>query len=256
MIVSISICDLVKWHIRSGQHWFDWFVVIRASDRQAALDSELKSLQVSLRELESFLKWLHEAETTVNVLSDAAQREGLSQDSAHIKELKVQLEVRASVFTCTCLYSMTRANLFWPRTTHFNMKRPPQQHVRWPTTILVVVDNGYSVLFLKTPWSKASQSDLSLWFSVSSCQLCFYITAKCMIRSVYWLWAAHGRWCRQIWDIQALKCVNYIQLPPRQSSLVPTSATAQHTCNQGIDHFRRERASVVLFFSLLRRFCA
>ncbi|XP_051736087.1 utrophin isoform X2 [Ctenopharyngodon idella] len=64
----------------------------RASDHQAALDSELKSLQVSLRELESFLKWLHEAETTVNVLSDAAQREGLSQDSAHIKELKAQHE--------------------------------------------------------------------------------------------------------------------------------------------------------------------
>ncbi|XP_067302903.1 utrophin-like isoform X5 [Pseudorasbora parva] len=64
----------------------------RASDRQSALDSELKSLQASLRELESFLKWLHEAETTVNVLSDAAQREGLSQDSTQIKELKAQLE--------------------------------------------------------------------------------------------------------------------------------------------------------------------
>lgn len=51
-------------------------------------------------------------------------------------------------------------------------------------------------------------------------------------------------------------CVNDIQLPPRQSSLVPTSATAQHTCNQGIDHFRKERPSVFLFFSLLRQFCA
>lgn len=77
-------------------------MVIRASDRQAALDSELKSLQVCLRELESFLKWLHEAETTANVLSDAAQREELSQDSAHIKELKGQLGVR----TCTYFYSI------------------------------------------------------------------------------------------------------------------------------------------------------
>uniref|UniRef100_A0A8C1QGG0 Utrophin n=1 Tax=Cyprinus carpio TaxID=7962 RepID=A0A8C1QGG0_CYPCA len=75
-----------------------WFVVIRASDRQAALDSELKSLQVCLRELESFLKWLHEAETTANVLSDAAQREELSQDSAHIKELKGQLgDIQAEI---------------------------------------------------------------------------------------------------------------------------------------------------------------
>lgn len=66
---------------------------LRASDRQAVLDSELKSLQVSLRELEGFLKWLQEAETTVNVLADASQREELSQDSARIRELKGQLEV-------------------------------------------------------------------------------------------------------------------------------------------------------------------
>ncbi|KAF4078503.1 hypothetical protein AMELA_G00199850 [Ameiurus melas] len=64
----------------------------RASDRQAVLDSELKSLQVSLRELEGFLKWLQEAETTINVLSDASQREELSQDSARIRELKGQLD--------------------------------------------------------------------------------------------------------------------------------------------------------------------
>ncbi|KAJ3606664.1 hypothetical protein NHX12_026183, partial [Muraenolepis orangiensis] len=64
----------------------------RASDRQAQLDCELKGLQGSLRELEAFLKWLQEAETTVNVLADASQREELSQDSAHLKELRAQLE--------------------------------------------------------------------------------------------------------------------------------------------------------------------
>ncbi|KAM7367861.1 hypothetical protein PAMP_014130 [Pampus punctatissimus] len=64
----------------------------RTSDRQAQLDSELKGLQMCLRELESFLKWLQEAETTVNVLADASQREDLSQDSAHVKELRRQLE--------------------------------------------------------------------------------------------------------------------------------------------------------------------
>ncbi|XP_053096621.1 utrophin isoform X2 [Pangasianodon hypophthalmus] len=64
----------------------------RSSDRQAVLDSELKSLQVALRELEGFLKWLQEAETTVNVLADASQREELSQDSARIRELKGQLD--------------------------------------------------------------------------------------------------------------------------------------------------------------------
>lgn len=72
----------------------------RASDRHAHLDSELKGLQMSLRELETFLKWLQEAETTVNVLADASQREDLSQDSAHVKELRQQLEVEAVEITC------------------------------------------------------------------------------------------------------------------------------------------------------------
>lgn len=72
----------------------------RASDRHAHLDSELKGLQMSLRELETFLKWLQEAETTVNVLADASQREDLSQDTAHVKELRQQLEVEAVEITC------------------------------------------------------------------------------------------------------------------------------------------------------------
>lgn len=67
----------------------------RANDRHTQLDSDLKGVQVSLRELESFLKWLQEAETTVNVLADASQREDVSQDSAHSKELRRQLEVGA-----------------------------------------------------------------------------------------------------------------------------------------------------------------
>ncbi|XP_037397389.1 utrophin isoform X2 [Pygocentrus nattereri] len=76
-----------------GKHITAWNSINnRTSDRQAVLDSELKSLQASLRELEAFLKWLQEAETTVNVLADASQREELSQDSAHIRELKGQLQ--------------------------------------------------------------------------------------------------------------------------------------------------------------------
>ncbi|XP_048842550.1 utrophin isoform X1 [Brienomyrus brachyistius] len=70
-----------------------WNAILgRTSDRQVALEGELKDLQGSLMELESFLKWLQEAETTANVLADASQREDLSQDSASIKELRGQLE--------------------------------------------------------------------------------------------------------------------------------------------------------------------
>ena len=75
------------------RHILDSLWIGRASDRYTHLDSELKGLQMSLRELESFLKWLPEAETTVNVLADASQREDPTQDSAHGKELKQQLEV-------------------------------------------------------------------------------------------------------------------------------------------------------------------
>lgn len=59
---------------------------------------------MSLRELECFLKWLQEAETTVNVLASASQREDLSQDSAHVKELRQQLEVGArGRILCVCV---------------------------------------------------------------------------------------------------------------------------------------------------------
>uniref|UniRef100_A0A4W6CVS0 Utrophin n=1 Tax=Lates calcarifer TaxID=8187 RepID=A0A4W6CVS0_LATCA len=83
----------------------------RASDRYAQLDSELKGLQMSLRELESFLKWLQEAETTVNVLADASQREDLSQDSAHAKELKQQLEdIQAEIDAHNDIYKSVDGN--------------------------------------------------------------------------------------------------------------------------------------------------
>uniref|UniRef100_A0A665WIT9 Utrophin n=1 Tax=Echeneis naucrates TaxID=173247 RepID=A0A665WIT9_ECHNA len=84
---------------------------INNSDRYAQLDSELKGLQMSLRELESFLKWLQEAETTVNVLSDASQREDFSQDSAHAKELRCQLEdIQAEIDAHNDIYKSVDGN--------------------------------------------------------------------------------------------------------------------------------------------------
>ncbi|XP_029818752.1 utrophin isoform X2 [Manacus vitellinus] len=64
----------------------------RAVDRQNFLETELKTLQASHKDLESFLKWLQEAETTVNVLADASQRENTAQDSACIRELRKQMQ--------------------------------------------------------------------------------------------------------------------------------------------------------------------
>ncbi|XP_041832153.1 utrophin isoform X2 [Melanotaenia boesemani] len=82
-----------------------------ANDHHTQLDNELKGVQVSLRELESFLRWLQEAETTVNVLADASQREDLSQDSAHAKELRRQLEdIQAEIDAHNDIYKSVDAN--------------------------------------------------------------------------------------------------------------------------------------------------
>ncbi|XP_027543095.1 utrophin isoform X2 [Neopelma chrysocephalum] len=64
----------------------------RAVDRQNFLETELKMVQASHKDLESFLKWLQEAETTLNVLADASQRENTAQDSACIRELRKQMQ--------------------------------------------------------------------------------------------------------------------------------------------------------------------
>ncbi|XP_066035003.1 utrophin isoform X2 [Chamaea fasciata] len=64
----------------------------RAVDRQNFLETEMKTVQASHKDLESFLKWLQEAETTVNVLADASQRENTAQDSVCVRELRKQMQ--------------------------------------------------------------------------------------------------------------------------------------------------------------------
>ncbi|XP_069462828.1 utrophin isoform X3 [Ambystoma mexicanum] len=64
----------------------------RVGDRQSALESDSKSVQTSLNDLESFLKWLQEAETTVNVLADASQRENALKDGPNARQLKKQMQ--------------------------------------------------------------------------------------------------------------------------------------------------------------------
>ncbi|XP_075410547.1 utrophin isoform X2 [Tenrec ecaudatus] len=62
------------------------------ADRQTALEAELRTVQASRRDLENFLKWIQEAEATVNVLADASQRENALQDSTLAQELKQQMQ--------------------------------------------------------------------------------------------------------------------------------------------------------------------
>ncbi|CAN8203897.1 unnamed protein product, partial [Coccothraustes coccothraustes] len=64
----------------------------RAVDRQNFLETEMKTVQASHKDLESLLKWIQEAETTVNVLADASERENTAQDSVYIWELRKQMQ--------------------------------------------------------------------------------------------------------------------------------------------------------------------
>lgn len=63
------------------------------TDRQSALETELRTVQTSRRDLENLTKWLQEAETTVNVLADASQRENALQDSILARQLRQQMLV-------------------------------------------------------------------------------------------------------------------------------------------------------------------
>ncbi|XP_018120690.2 utrophin isoform X2 [Xenopus laevis] len=64
----------------------------RVGDRQSTLEKELWNVQALVREHENFMKWMQEAETTVNVLMDASQREGIQQDVSRLRQLKSQLQ--------------------------------------------------------------------------------------------------------------------------------------------------------------------
>lgn len=64
----------------------------RVGDRQSTLEKELKNFQVLAKDHENFMKWIQEAETTVNVLMDASQREGVQQDVSRSRQLKMQLQ--------------------------------------------------------------------------------------------------------------------------------------------------------------------
>ncbi|XP_040285503.1 utrophin isoform X2 [Bufo bufo] len=64
----------------------------RVGDRQSTLEKELKNFQILVKDHENFMKWIQEAETTVNVLLDASQREGVQQDVSRLRQLKMQLQ--------------------------------------------------------------------------------------------------------------------------------------------------------------------
>ncbi|OCT92417.1 hypothetical protein XELAEV_18015477mg, partial [Xenopus laevis] len=62
----------------------------RVTERDAALEAALRLLQQFYLDLEKFLAWLTEAETTANVLQDATQKDGVLEDTHALRELMNQ----------------------------------------------------------------------------------------------------------------------------------------------------------------------
>ncbi|XP_043928331.1 dystrophin isoform X3 [Protopterus annectens] len=77
----------------------------RVVERESALEAALKLLQQFYLDLEKFLAWMTEAETTANVLQDATYKEGILQDPHSIQELLRQWqELQSEIENHTDIY--------------------------------------------------------------------------------------------------------------------------------------------------------
>uniref|UniRef100_A0A3Q3N5W3 Dystrophin n=1 Tax=Mastacembelus armatus TaxID=205130 RepID=A0A3Q3N5W3_9TELE len=77
----------------------------RVSDREAALEAALKLLQQFYLDLDKFLSWLTEAETTCNVLIDATNKERLQEQPEAARKLLGQWkDLQAEIDSHTELY--------------------------------------------------------------------------------------------------------------------------------------------------------
>ncbi|KAM4905330.1 dystrophin isoform 4-T4 [Sylvia borin] len=77
----------------------------RVCEREAALESALRMLQQFYLDLEKFLAWLTEAETTANVLQDATHKEKTLEDAKVVRDLMKQWqELQAEIDAHTDIF--------------------------------------------------------------------------------------------------------------------------------------------------------
>nr|XP_030143114.3 dystrophin isoform X17 [Taeniopygia guttata] len=77
----------------------------RVCEREAALESALRMLQQFYLDLEKFLAWLTEAETTANVLQDATHKEKTLEDAKMVRDLMKQWqELQAEIDAHTDIF--------------------------------------------------------------------------------------------------------------------------------------------------------
>ncbi|XP_057351953.1 dystrophin isoform X5 [Manis pentadactyla] len=91
LLRDYSADDTRKVHMITENINASWATIHkRVSEREAALEDTQRLLQQFPLDLEKFLAWLMEAETTANVLQDATHKERLLEDSKGVRELMRQ----------------------------------------------------------------------------------------------------------------------------------------------------------------------
>lgn len=98
----------------SGSVYLNVYMCLSSvSDREAALEAALKLMQNFYLDLEKFLSWLTEAETTCNVLIDATNKERLQEQPAArnlLAQWKVgcihKLTSQLHILRCNWLFSV------------------------------------------------------------------------------------------------------------------------------------------------------
>lgn len=88
LLRDYSADDTRKVHMITENINTSWGNILkRVSEREAALEETQRLLQQFPLDLEKFLAWITEAETTANVLQDASRKEKLLEDSRGVREL-------------------------------------------------------------------------------------------------------------------------------------------------------------------------